>query len=272
MLHEKIIQCRRKCGLSQEALGEAVGVSRQAVSKWETGDAIPEVTKLVALADVFGVSVDYLVRDGEYPGEIGKTAAAPSSTQAAPSITVKISADGTTAAQSPVNGELTAEKAADTATDEKKNDTSDESANKTAGCPTGKTVREPADAAAKFAPSAENPARESISAKTQHPAFGYEKRSSSSFEDKLSEFFRNYGWLGGIVLIALGAYRAVTAIIGLGMALSAASNFSFSGVFGFAASGFFTLLWNIVIAAALITIGILIIKKFRPKKKRKKNG
>lgn len=266
MLHEKIIHCRRKCGLSQEALGEAVGVSRQAVSKWETGDAIPEVTKLVALADVFGVSVDFLVRDGEYPGEIGKTAAAPSITP------VKSSANGTTAAQSPVNGELTAEKAADTATDEKKNDTSDESANKTAGCPTGKTVREPADAAAKFAPSAENPARESISAKTQHPASGYEKRSSSSFEDKLSEFFRNYGWLGGIVLIALGAYRAVTAIIGLGMALSAASNFSFSGVFGFAASGFFTLLWNIVIAAALITVGILIIKKFRPKKKRKKNG
>lgn len=266
MLHEKIMQCRRKCGLSQEALGEAVGVSRQAVSKWETGDAIPEVTKLVALADVFGVSVDFLVRDGEYPGEIGKTAAAPAITP------VKSSANATTAAQSPVNGELTAEKAADTATGGKKNDTTDESANKTAGCPTGKTVREPADAAAKFAPSAENPARESISAKTQHPAFGYERRSSSSFEDKLSEFFRNYGWLGGIVLIALGAYRAVTAIIGLGMALSAASNFSFSGVFGFAASGFFTLLWNIVIAAALITVGILIIKKFRPKKKRKKNG
>lgn len=266
MLHEKIIQCRRKCGLSQEALGEAVGVSRQAVSKWETGDAIPEVTKLVALSDVFGVSVDFLVRDGEYPGEIGKNAAAPSITP------VKSSADGTTAAQSPVNGELTAEKAADTATDEKKNDTSDESANKTTGCPTGKTVREPADAAAKFAPSAENPALESISAKTQHPAFGYEKRSSSPFEDKLSEFFRNYGWIGGIVLIALGAYRAVTVIIGLGMALSAASNFSFSGVFGFAASGFFTLLWNIVIATALITVGILIIKKFGPKKKRKKNG
>ena len=266
MLYEKIIQCRRKCGLSQEALGEAVGVSRQAVSKWETGDAIPEVTKLVALADVFGVSVDFLVRDGEYPGEIGKTAAASSITP------VKSSANGTTAAQSPVNGELTAEKAADTATDEKKNDTSDESANKTTGCPTDKPVREPADAAAKSAPSAENPARESISAKTQHPAFGYEKRNSSSFEDKLSEFFRNYGWLGGIVLIALGAYRAVTAIIGLGMALSAASNFSFSGVFGFAASGFFTLLWNIVIAAALITVGILIIKKFGPKKKRKKNG
>lgn len=254
MLHEKIIQCRRKCGLSQEALGEAVGVSRQAVSKWETGDAIPEVTKLVALADVFGVSVDYLVRDGEYPGEIGKTAAAPSSTQAAPSITVKISADGTTAAQ--------------TATDK----TAGTPANETADVPIGNTASKTTDSVRAFVPSAENPARENIPAKTQHPAFGYEKRSSSSFEDKLSEFFRNYGWLGGIALIAFGAYRAVTSIIGLGMALSAASNFSFSGVFGFAASGFFTLLWNIVIAAALITVGIIIIKKFRPKKKRKKNS
>lgn len=254
MLHEKIIQCRRKCGLSQEALGEAVGVSRQAVSKWETGDAIPEVTKLVALADVFGVSVDYLVRDGEYPGEVGKTAAAPLSTQAAPSITVKISADGTTAAQNPTD------KTAGTPT------------NETADVPTSSTASKTADSVRTSDPSAENPARENISAKTQHPAFGYEKRSSSSFEDKLSEFFRNYGWLGGIVLIALGAYRAVTSIIGLGMALSAASNFSFSGVFGFAASGFFTLLWNIVIAAALITVGILIIKKFGPKKKREKNN
>lgn len=254
MLHEKIIQCRRKCGLSQEALGEAVGVSRQAVSKWETGDAIPEVTKLVALADVFGVSVDYLVRDGESPSEVGKPAAAPLSTQAAPSITVKISADGTTAAQNP--------------TDE----TTGAPANETADVPTGNTTSKTANSVRASDPSAENPARENISAKMQHPAFGYEKRSSSSFEDKLSEFFRNYGWLGGIVLIAFGAYRAVTAIIGLGMALSAASNFSFSGVFGFAASGFFTLLWNIVIAAALITVGILIIKKFGPKKKRKKNG
>lgn len=254
MLHEKIIQCRRKCGLSQEALGEAVGVSRQAVSKWETGDAIPEVTKLVALADVFGVSVDFLVRDGEYPGEIGKTAAAPSSTQAAPSITVKISADGTTAAQTPTDK------------------TAGTPANETADVPIGNTASKTADSVRAFVPSAENPARESIPAKTQHPAFGYEKRSSSSFEDKLSEFFRNYGWLGGIALIAFGAYRAVTSIIGLGMALSAASNFSFSGVFGFAASGFFTLLWNIVIAAALITVGILIIKKFGPKKKRKKNS
>ena len=60
-LHEKIIVYRKKCGLSQETLAEKIGVSRQAVSKWETGDALPEITKLKALADCFGVTVDFLL-------------------------------------------------------------------------------------------------------------------------------------------------------------------------------------------------------------------
>ena len=60
-LHEKIITYRKKCGLSQETLAEKIGVSRQAVSKWETGDALPEITKLKALADCFGVTVDFLL-------------------------------------------------------------------------------------------------------------------------------------------------------------------------------------------------------------------
>ena len=58
-LHEKITAYRKKCGLSQETLAEKIGVSRQAVSKWETGDALPEITKLKALADCFGVTVDF---------------------------------------------------------------------------------------------------------------------------------------------------------------------------------------------------------------------
>ena len=62
-LHEKIIVYRKKCGLSQETLAEKIGVSRQAVSKWETGDALPEITKLKALADCFGVTVDFLLDD-----------------------------------------------------------------------------------------------------------------------------------------------------------------------------------------------------------------
>lgn len=68
-LNERIICCRKKCGLSQEELGEKVGVSRQAVSKWETGDALPEVTKLKTLADVFGVTVDYLLNEDDLPEE-----------------------------------------------------------------------------------------------------------------------------------------------------------------------------------------------------------
>ena len=59
-LCEKIYYCRKKAGLSQDALAEAVGVSRQAISKWELGAAVPETTKLVPLAAALGVSVDWL--------------------------------------------------------------------------------------------------------------------------------------------------------------------------------------------------------------------
>ena len=64
-LHEKIFFYRKKYGLSQETLAEKIGVSRQAVSKWETGDALPEITKLKSLADLFGVTVDFLLNDEE---------------------------------------------------------------------------------------------------------------------------------------------------------------------------------------------------------------
>ena len=57
-LSEKILQCRKKAGLSQEALAEILGVSRQAISKWEIGDAVPDLPKLVALAKAFDVSTE----------------------------------------------------------------------------------------------------------------------------------------------------------------------------------------------------------------------
>lgn len=60
-LCEKIALYRKKNGFSQEELAEKIGVSRQAVSKWETGDALPEITKLKALADTFNVTVDFLL-------------------------------------------------------------------------------------------------------------------------------------------------------------------------------------------------------------------
>ena len=62
-LQKKIYECRRKAGLSQEALAEKIGVSRQAVSKWETGEATPELSTLVALAKEFGVSTDWLLSE-----------------------------------------------------------------------------------------------------------------------------------------------------------------------------------------------------------------
>ncbi len=64
-LNEKIFYCRRKAGLSQEALAEELGVSRQAVSKWETGDAVPEISKLVSLAKTFDVTTDWLLSEEE---------------------------------------------------------------------------------------------------------------------------------------------------------------------------------------------------------------
>lgn len=62
-LSEKIYQCRKLAGWSQETLADRVGVSRQAVSKWETGEAEPELSKLRQLSSVFGVTTDWLLND-----------------------------------------------------------------------------------------------------------------------------------------------------------------------------------------------------------------
>ena len=67
MLSEKIRALRRRAGLSQEELAETVGVSRQAVSKWESGASVPELDKLVALSAFFGVTIDELTKDGDAP-------------------------------------------------------------------------------------------------------------------------------------------------------------------------------------------------------------
>jgi len=59
----KIQQLRKEKGISQEALAEMLGVSRQAVSKWESGQTFPETDKLIALSDIFGVTLDSLLKD-----------------------------------------------------------------------------------------------------------------------------------------------------------------------------------------------------------------
>ena len=63
-LPEKLYTLRKKSGLSQEQLAEALNVSRQALSRWEGGSAMPESDKLLALSNYFGVSLDYLLKDG----------------------------------------------------------------------------------------------------------------------------------------------------------------------------------------------------------------
>ena len=70
---EKLLDLRRREGLSQEQLADRLGVTRQSVSKWESSTAVPELSKLIALSELFSVSVDYLVKDHleepEHPSE-----------------------------------------------------------------------------------------------------------------------------------------------------------------------------------------------------------
>lgn len=54
---------RKKNGYTQEQIAEKIGVSRQAIAKWENGDAMPDVENIIALADLYEVTVDSLVRN-----------------------------------------------------------------------------------------------------------------------------------------------------------------------------------------------------------------
>lgn len=66
-LAEKILELRTTHDLSQGDLAERLEVSRQSVSKWETGQSVPDLDKIIKLADLFGVSVDELVREESQP-------------------------------------------------------------------------------------------------------------------------------------------------------------------------------------------------------------
>ena len=68
-LAERIFALRTQRELSQEELAEQLGVSRQSVSKWETGQSVPDLDKLIKLADLFGVTLDELARDTSEQGE-----------------------------------------------------------------------------------------------------------------------------------------------------------------------------------------------------------
>lgn len=66
-LSEKIQALRTAREWSQGELAEKLEVSRQSVSKWETGQSVPDLDKILKIADLFGVSTDYLLRESETP-------------------------------------------------------------------------------------------------------------------------------------------------------------------------------------------------------------
>lgn len=60
---DKLIELRKRFGLTQEELAEKMGVSRQSIAKWEGAQSIPELSKIIKLSELFGVSTDYLLKD-----------------------------------------------------------------------------------------------------------------------------------------------------------------------------------------------------------------
>lgn len=73
-LGEKIYRLRAEKGLSQEAFGDMLGVSRQSVSKWETDQSQPELEKIVAISELFEVSTDYLLKENLEKPQTARTA------------------------------------------------------------------------------------------------------------------------------------------------------------------------------------------------------
>lgn len=63
ILGEKITELRKRSGLSQEQLGDRLGVSRQAVSKWEMSQAMPDIDRILAMSEYFEVPADFLLKD-----------------------------------------------------------------------------------------------------------------------------------------------------------------------------------------------------------------
>ena len=62
MLKDNLVMLRNLHGFSQEAVAEKIGISRQAYAKWETGATIPDIEKCALLAEVYGTTVDSLIR------------------------------------------------------------------------------------------------------------------------------------------------------------------------------------------------------------------
>lgn len=69
-LADKLFELRKEKGWSQEKLSEQINVSRQSISKWESGQALPELEKIVELSKIFQVTTDYLLLEDSDKPEI----------------------------------------------------------------------------------------------------------------------------------------------------------------------------------------------------------
>ena len=67
MFEQRLYRLRKERGISQEELADIVGVSRQAVQKWESGASQPNMDNLVAISTYFGVTLDYLLKGTQPP-------------------------------------------------------------------------------------------------------------------------------------------------------------------------------------------------------------
>ena len=63
ILADKIMNERKRNGWSQEELADKLGVSRQSVSKWESAQSVPDLNRIIKLAEIFGVTTDYLLKE-----------------------------------------------------------------------------------------------------------------------------------------------------------------------------------------------------------------
>lgn len=68
VLKDNLVMLRNLHGFSQEAIAEKIGISRQAYAKWETGATVPDIEKCLSLAEVYGTTIDSLIRTESVEG------------------------------------------------------------------------------------------------------------------------------------------------------------------------------------------------------------
>lgn len=70
MLSDNLIMLRNINGFSQEEIAEKIGISRQAYAKWESGKTVPDIEKCSLLAEVYGVTIDSLIKTSQFEGKV----------------------------------------------------------------------------------------------------------------------------------------------------------------------------------------------------------